>query len=278
MKLRHPCYRLRHPCYRLRRTFRQQFRCFGTKYSGRVVVEAEDGRSFAVEVDAPTLQADSRGYALPRRDLICKISQILKSPPSPSSDPFLDLSDYLDTLTLTLTPSEASEILKNLKSPTLALRFFRFCPSEIPKFRHDCFTYNRILLILSKSSLPNRLDCVREIIDEMERSGISGNISTVNLLIGIFGDGQQGNGLNELTRCLELVKKWDLRLNCYSYKCMLQAYIRLSNSDKALEVYQEMRRRGYRLDIFAYNMLLDALARDQKRFARLIRATRFLRT
>ncbi|XP_009625319.1 pentatricopeptide repeat-containing protein At1g51965, mitochondrial [Nicotiana tomentosiformis] len=256
--------KLRHPCYRLRQTFRQQFRCFGTKYSGRVVVEAEDGRSFAVEVDAPTLQADSRGYALPRRDLICKISQILKSPPSASSDPFLDLSDYLDTLTLTLTPSEASEILKNLKSPTLALRFFRFCPSEIPKFRHDCFTYNRILLILSKSSLPNRLDCVREIIDEMERSGISGNISTVNLLIGIFGDGQQGNGLNELTKCLGLVQKWDLRLNCYSYKCMLQAYIRLSNSDKALEVYQEMRRRGYRLDIFAYNMLLDALARDQK--------------
>lgn len=148
---------LRHPCHRLRLIYRQQFRYLATKYSGRVVVEAEDGRSFAVEVDAPTLHTDSRGYALPRRDLICKVSQILKSRPSPSSDPFLDLSDYLDTLTITLTPSEASEVLKSLKSPNLALRFFRFCPSEIPKFRHDCFTYNRILLILSKSSLPNRL-------------------------------------------------------------------------------------------------------------------------
>ncbi|CAN4089040.1 unnamed protein product [Withania somnifera] len=252
---------LRRSCHRLR----QQFRYFATKYSGRVVVEDENGRSFAVEVDTPTLQTDSRGYALPRRDLICKISQILKSPPSPSSDPFLDLSDYLDTLTLTLTPSEASEILKSLKSPNVALRFFRFFPSQIPKFRHDCFTYNRILLILSKSSLPNKLECIREIVDEMEKTGIRGNISTVNLLIGTFGDGEfKGGGIDELRRCLGLVQKWDLKLNCYSYKCLLQAYIRLCNYDKALEVYQEMRRRGYKLDIFAYNMLLDALARDQK--------------
>lgn len=241
------------------------------------MVEAENGRSFAVEVDAPTLQTDSRGYGLPRRDLICKVSQILKSPPSPSSDPFLDLADYIDTLTITLTPSEVSEVLKSLKSPNLALRFFRFCPAEIPKFRHDCFTYNRVLLILSKSSLPNRLDYIREIVDEMERSGIRGNISTVNLLIGTFGDGQ-GNDGDELTRCLGLVQKWDLRMNGYSYKCLLQAYIRLCNLSKALEVYQEMRRRGYRLDIFAYNMLLDALARAQKHLARLIRSTRFSKT
>ncbi|KAA8538587.1 hypothetical protein F0562_028219 [Nyssa sinensis] len=241
---------------------RLHHRRFATKYSGRVVVEADNGRSFAVEVDAPNLQTDVRGYALPRRDLICKVTRILQSPPSPSSDPFLDLSGYLQTLSVSLTPSEASEVLKSLKSTRLALEFFRFCPSSIPKFRHNSFTYNRILLILSKSSSSDRFDIVRQIVDEMENSGVRGSISTVNILIGIFGGGSEG--VQELERCLGLVKKWELRLNCYTYKCVLQAYLRLNDSNKASEVYTEMRRRGYKLDIFAYNMLLDALAKDDK--------------
>lgn len=84
-----------------------------------------------------------------------------------------------------------------------------------------------------------------------------GNISTVNLLIGVFGG-------EELERCLGLVKKWELRLNCYTYKCLLQAYLRSSDLSKAFDVYGEMRRKGYKLDIFTYNMLLDALAKDDK--------------
>lgn len=231
-------------------------RGYATKYSGRVITEMDNGRSFAVEVEVPNIQQlDPRGYPLPRRDLVCKVVNILQSR---SSDPFIELSDYLETLTLTITPSEASEILKSLHSSSLALQFFRFCPSSIPKFRHDCFTYNRILLILSKSSSPDRLDSVRRIIDEMERSRVHGNISTVNLLIGIFGGGE------DLDRCLRLVKKWELRMNRYTYKCLLQAHLRSRDSNKGLEVYQEMKRKGYQPDIFAYNMLLDALAKDEK--------------
>ncbi|CAI9281059.1 unnamed protein product [Lactuca saligna] len=231
-------------------------RGYATKYSGRVITEMDNGRSFAVEVQVPNIQQlDPRGYPLPRRDLVCKIVNILQSR---SSDPFIELSDYLETLTLTLTASEAAEILKSLHSTSLALQFFRFCPSSIPKFRHDCFTYNRILLILSKSSSPDRFDSVRRIIDEMERSRVHGNISTVNLLIGIFGGGE------DLDRCLRLVKKWELRMNRYTYKCLLQAHLRSRDSNKGLEVYQEMKRKGYQPDIFAYNMLLDALAKDEK--------------
>lgn len=69
---------------------------------------------------------------------------------------------------------------------------------------------------------------------------------------------------SELKRCLELVKKWDLKLTCYTYKCLLQAYLRLNDSSKALGVYGEIRLRGYKLDIFSYNMLLDALAKEEK--------------
>lgn len=89
----------------------------------------------------------------------------------------------------------------------------------------------------------------------MERRGLRGSISTVNILIGFFGD---------LDRCVGLVKKWELRLNAYTYKCLLQAYLRLRDSDKAFDVYLDMLRRGYQLDIFAYNMLLDALAKENK--------------
>lgn len=244
-----------------------QHRRFATKYSGKVVIETDNGRSFAVEVETPTLR-DVRGYALPRRDLICKVVHILQSPPpsnsSAPSNSFLELSDYLHTLKLNLTPSEASEILKSLKSPMLALKFFQFCSLKVPNFRHNCFTYNRILLILSRSSLPNRFELVQKIIDEMERSGIRGSISTVNILIGFFGGGENDGGFDQLEKCLGLVKKWELKLNCYTYKCLLQAYLRLNDTDKACKVYSEMKRRGYKLDIFAYNMLLDALARDEK--------------
>ncbi|KAK9068516.1 hypothetical protein SSX86_012630 [Deinandra increscens subsp. villosa] len=230
-------------------------RGYATRYSGRVVTEMDNGRSLAVEVQVPNLQIlDPRGYPLVRRELVCKAVNIL----SKSSLPFIDLSDYLETLTLTLTVSEASEILKSLHSESIALQFFRFCQSSIPKFRHDCFTYNRMLLILSKSSSPDRFDSVRRIVDEMERSRVRGNISTVNILIGIFSGGE------DLNRCLRLVERWELRMNRYTYKCLLQAHLRARDSNKGLEVYQEMRRKGYQPDIFAYNMLLDALAKDDK--------------
>lgn len=219
-----------------------------------------------MEVVRPNLE-DVRGYPLPRRDLICKVANIIiQSPPSESSplDSFLELSEYLENLKLDLTPSEVSEVLKSLKSPTLALKFFHFCASHIPNFRHNSFTYNRIILILSKSSLPNRLDIIRQTIDEMERSGIRCSISTVNLLIGIFGGREEDGGLDQLERCLMLIKKWNLKLNCYTYKCLLQAYLRLNDTVKATKVYNKMSRHGYKLDIFAYNMLLDALAKDEK--------------
>lgn len=260
MRLRHPCFPfIIWSCSRHRRGF-------ATKYSGRVILETDNGRSFAVEVLRPTLE-DVRGYPLPRRDLICKLANIISqssSSKSSPSDSFYELSEYLETLRVNLTPSEISEILKSLKSPTLALKFFHFCPSKIPNFRHNSFTYNRIILILSKSSLPNRLDIIRQIIGEMERSGIRGSISTVNLLIGIFGGGEDDGGVDQLERCLLLVKKWDLNLNCYTYKCLLQAYLRLNDTVKAIKVYTKMDRHGYKLDIFAYNMLLDALAKDEK--------------
>ncbi|XP_010259875.1 PREDICTED: pentatricopeptide repeat-containing protein At1g51965, mitochondrial [Nelumbo nucifera] len=252
-------YHHRHNHLQLQLVYSISKRRFATKYSGRVVGEAQNGRAFAIEVETPNILRDVRGYALPRRDLICRISKILQSP---SSDPFLELSDYLQTLGLSLTPSEASEVLKALRTPRKALDFFRFCASSVPGFRHDCFTFNRILTILSKSSAPDALDMVRRIVDEMERSGVRGSISTVNILIGIFGSGTEGVG--ELERCLGLVKKWDLRFNCYTYKCLLQAYLRSNQCARAFEVYVEMRRRGYILDIFAYNMLLDFLAKDEK--------------
>ncbi|XP_058074105.1 pentatricopeptide repeat-containing protein At1g51965, mitochondrial [Magnolia sinica] len=239
-------------------------RSFATSYSGRVVKEASDGRSFAIEVEAPSVLRDVRGYSLPRRDLICRVSKILQSSPSSHiEDPFLQLSEYLQTLTPTLTPSEVSEILKSLRSPRRALEFFRFTADSLPGFRHDCFNYNRILTILARSvsSSEGDRDLIRSIVDEMDRSGVRGSISTVNILIGIFGSGSNGG---ELERCLQLARKWELRFNCYTYKCLLQAHLRSYEVSKAFRVYEEMKKRGYKLDIFAYNMLLDALAKDEK--------------
>ncbi|GKD41758.1 pentatricopeptide repeat-containing protein, partial [Tanacetum coccineum] len=233
-----------------------------TKYNGRVVTETDNGRSFAVKLQLPStnIQLDPKGYPLPRRHLICKLVNILVSNNN-LEYPLIHLNEYLQTQFISppLTVSEASEILKSLHlSPHIALQFFKFCPSSIPKFRHDCFTYNRILLILSNSSNSSqhdRLDSVRAVISDMERSGVRGNISTVNLLIGIFG-------ADDI--CLELLNKWELKMNRYTYKCLLQAHLRARDSGKGLRVYQDMTRKGYYPDIFAFNMLLDALAKDQK--------------
>lgn len=230
-------------------------RHFATKYTARITTESPDGRSLAVSVTPlPTLPTDARGYPLPRRHLICLVANLLNNQ-SPS--PFTSLHDHLLPVSPPLTVSEASEILKSLSCPRLALTFFQFCPSHIPNFRHDPFTYNRMLHILSKSP-PHDISTVRSILDEMDRTGVRGNISTVNILIGM------SNGGEGLERCLGLMEKWELRLNCYTYKCLLQAYLRSSHLNKAFDVYVEMRRRGYKLDIFAYNMLLDALVKDEK--------------
>lgn len=92
----------------------------------------------------------------------------------------------------------------------------------------------------------------------MDRDQIRGTISTVNILIKIFSSNE------DLELCTGLIKKWDLRFNAYTYRCLLQAHVRSRDSDRAFHVYMEMWSKGYQLDIFAYNMLLDALAKDEK--------------
>jgi pentatricopeptide repeat protein len=236
-------------------------RHYATKYTAKVTSTSPTGRSLSAEVTPlpSPYPTDTRGYPIPRRHVVCKATQILlHNHNNPSTSPFIDLSDYLHSLSLPLTPTEASEILKSLNHPPLALSFFRFCPSLSPDFQHDSLTYTRLLLILSNSSIPNRPDLVRSILSQMDRSNTRGTISTVNILIGFFGKSQ------DLDHCLSLVRKWKLSMNPYTYKCLLQAYLRSHDSNKAFAVYNEMRRRGYKLDIFAYNMLLDALAKDEK--------------
>ncbi|KAM4100067.1 hypothetical protein ACB094_05G040700 [Castanea mollissima] len=246
-------------------------RHYATKYTAKVTSTSPSGRSLSAEVTAlpsSPYPTDTRGYPIPRRHVVCKATQILlnnnhnnnQSHPSASSpSPFLDLSDYLHSLSLPLTPTEASEILKSLNHPSLALSFFRLCPSISPNFQHDSLTYTRLFLILSNSpSVPDRAHLVRSILSEMDRSNTRGTISTVNILIGFFGNSE------DLDLCISLIGKWKLSMSPYTYKCLLQAYLRSYDSGKAFGVYNEMRRRGHTLDIFAYNMLLDALAKDQK--------------
>ena len=62
-------------------------------------------------------------------------------------------------------------------------------------------------------------------------------------------------------RCLELGRKWGVMVNRYTYKCVLQAYLRSYDVEKAFGAYVEMKRKGYGLDVFGFNMLLDALAK-----------------
>ncbi|KAJ7951694.1 putative Pentatricopeptide repeat-containing protein [Quillaja saponaria] len=66
----------------------------------------------------------------------------------------------------------------------------------------------------------------------------------------------------DLENCIGLLKKWDLVLNPYNF--LLQSYLRYCDSSKAFDVYMELQRRGYKLDIFANNMQLRALAKDAR--------------
>lgn len=231
----------------------QMPRRLATTYSGRIAAAtpSPSGPSLTVTVSPkpPPAAVDPRGFSLPRRHLVCAVARILRSPASPS--PLLDLSDYLGSHRLTLTTDEASEVIKALAPDTaLALGFFRFAATSLPGFRHDAFSYNRILALLHRTRA-DPTEAVR-LVAEMERDGVPGNISTVNLLVGM--------GV-EVGRCLELAKKWGLRLNGYTYKVVVQAHLRSRDVWKGFEMYEKMRRKGYKLDIFAYNMLLDALAK-----------------
>ncbi|CAN6278021.1 unnamed protein product [Urochloa humidicola] len=228
-------------------------RRLATTYAGRIAAAtaSPSGPSFTVTVTPkePPTQVDPRGFTPPRRHLVCAVARILRSPTSPS--PLLDLADYLGSLRLTLTSDEASEVVKALGPDTdLALGFFRFAATSIPGFRHDAFSYNRVLNLLHRTRA-DPAEAVR-LVAEMERDGVAGNISTVNILVGM--------GV-EVGRCLEMARRWGLRMNGYTYKCVVQAHLRSREVWKGFEVYEKMRKKGYKLDIFAYNMLLDALAK-----------------
>ncbi|KAI4325321.1 hypothetical protein MLD38_030733 [Melastoma candidum] len=233
-------------------------RRYATKYTAKITSSSPGGRSLSAEIISPSPPSpptDPRGYSLPRHDLICKATNLLLSG---VPNPLHHLSDYLHSVSATLTPTEASLVLKSLTCPRLSLVFFHRCPSLSPgKFRHTPATYTRIILILSKSTLPDRLEQVYSILNLMDRHGVHGSVSTLNLLIGMAGE-------KDLDKCMELGKKWGIRTNGYTYKCLVQACLRSHNVVKAHQMFVEMRRKGYRLDVFGYNMLLDALAKDGK--------------
>ncbi|XP_074280816.1 pentatricopeptide repeat-containing protein At1g51965, mitochondrial [Silene latifolia] len=247
MKLSHP---LSHYC---------QLRHYATAYTAKITSTTNLGCQLSAEVSSPSVPSDPRGYPLPRRDLICKISQILTTSPTPLPSLLAFLQTLKPQQSLTLTSSECSLILKSLsKSPSLSLQFFRSCPSQFPGFRHCTFSYNRLLLTLSFNHYNHHYnDIIRDLVAHMDKTGIVGNVSTVNILIGAMG----ASGIDW---CFELAKKWGLRPNSYTYRCALQAYLRAYETEKALEVYMLIRRCGSKLDVIAYNMLLDNLAKKIK--------------
>ena len=113
-------------------------RHYATKYTAKVTSTSPTGRSLSAEVSplpSSPYPTDTRGYPIPRRHVICKATQILLNnhnqshPSTSSSSPFLNLFDYLHSLSLPFTLTEAFEILKSLNHPSLVLSFFRFCPS-----------------------------------------------------------------------------------------------------------------------------------------------------
>ncbi|KAK9677055.1 hypothetical protein RND81_11G118800 [Saponaria officinalis] len=233
----------------------RQLRRYATTYTAKLTSTTNFGRNLAATIPlSPPTPSDTRGYPLPRRDLICHISHLLTTSPSA-----LQTLETLETLTLTLTTSECSLILKSLSnSPTLSLEFFRFCPSHFPGFRHDAYSYNRLLLTLSLHRHNHHYnDVIRQLVDDMCDAGVVGNVGTVNILIGALG----GSGVDW---CFELAKKWGVRLNSYTYRCALQAYLRAYETEKAVGVYNVIRRSGFSLDVVAYNMLLDNLAKKNK--------------
>nr|GEY38992.1 pentatricopeptide repeat-containing protein At1g51965, mitochondrial [Tanacetum cinerariifolium] len=71
-------------------------------------------------------------------------------------------------------------------------------------------------------------------------------------------------GNEQLDMCIQLLKKWELKMNRYTHKCLLQAHLCARDSGNGLQVYHDTTRKGYYPIIFAYNILLNALGKDQK--------------
>ncbi|KAJ3691944.1 hypothetical protein LUZ60_012294 [Juncus effusus] len=217
-----------------------------TTYTARVVHSDKSGRSISVAIDSPSsLPISGHLPRQPRHHLICHVTNLLRSS---SPDPYISVSDFVSSLDSPLTTLEASLILKSVKYPSEGLRFFDFL-SDLGNFKHDCCTYNRILHIVSRTG---DVQLVCSLLDRMEKEGIKGNVATINILIGVLG-------INGVEKCVKLVKKWGVKINEYTYKCLVQAYIRARDVERGFRVYEEMRKKGFKLDIFAYNMLLHAL-------------------
>ncbi|KAK9102269.1 hypothetical protein Sjap_019523 [Stephania japonica] len=167
-----------------------------------------------------------------------------------------------------LGKSTKSAVLMNLESRILAVRLLRVVAYMFRlSYKHNLFSANKLLVKLSKStstSAPNSITLISSLLDDMDRLSIKGSISTVNILIGVVGSGSGGCGVVELERWLGLVAKWGLTFTAYTYKCLVQAWLRLGDTERAFGVYCQMKGRGYGLDVFGFNMLLDSLAKGEK--------------
>ncbi|KAL0661935.1 hypothetical protein Bca4012_098772 [Brassica carinata] len=215
-------------------------RGYATNYVAKVTSSSPSGRSLSAEVSVPNpLPSDIRGYPLPRRYLICRATNLLLRHET-SSDPFSELSDYLSSLSLSLTPDEASEILKSLNCPRLAVDFFHFVPSVCPSSHHDPFLYNRIILILSKSNLPDRFDRVRSILDQMVKSNI-----------------------DQACQVFEDMMRKHCRGDEYSYTIMIRTMGRIGKYNKAVDLFNEMITEGLTLNVVGYNTLMQVLAKGK---------------
>ncbi|GAB2209467.1 hypothetical protein Droror1_Dr00026684 [Drosera rotundifolia] len=74
---------------------------------------------------------------------------------------------------------------------------------------------------------------------------VKGNILTVNIVMGAMG------GVEGVEMGMRLARVWWLRLTGYEM-------------EEAFRVYEVMRKKRYGLDVIGFNILIDALAKDQK--------------
>ncbi|KAG5005843.1 hypothetical protein JHK85_024385 [Glycine max] len=171
---------------------------------------------------------------------------------------------------ISTTATGRSLAAEALKHPSLALRFFQFCPSLNPNFRHESFTYNRHFLILSKSTNPARFDQARELLRDMDRRAFRGSISTVNILVGL----KQISHIHDL---YEKMKQDGPQPDIFTYNILISSFGRagrvdiavknseeLENSDfeMACRLFDEMLAEECTPNLITYNILLDCLEKS----------------
>ncbi|KAJ1400139.1 Tetratricopeptide-like helical domain superfamily [Sesbania bispinosa] len=164
------------------------------------------------------------------------------------------LAPELNPIAPTLTPSLVESVLTRLRSWRVAQTFFHWASNQHPHgYRHNCYTYNAMASILSRS---HQIAPLRALVNDISKSPCFFTPHALGFFIrclGTVGLVQEANQLFD-----EMKKKGLCVPNDYCYNCLVEVISKSGSIDLMEMRLKEMKGLGWEFDKYTLTPVMQA--------------------